>query len=116
MAPKIPAPTPGHDLASELLMGMRLVGVKYRRIEMDAPFGLAFGNAPGRAQFHFIGRGPVLLRTPSGQEFPLATGDALLLPPGRQHELRSAPDVAGRGIDVFSCTHLCSSVRAVTSP
>ncbi|MDM9560172.1 AraC family transcriptional regulator [Bordetella petrii] len=116
MAPKIPAPTPGHDLASELLMGMRLVGVKYRRIEMDAPFGLAFGNAPGRAQFHFIGRGPVLLRTASGQEFPLATGDALLLPQGGQHELLSAPDVASRDIDVFASTNLCATVCAVTPP
>ncbi len=30
------------DLISELLRGMRLSGVKYRRIEASAPFGVAF--------------------------------------------------------------------------
>lgn len=40
------------DLISELLRGMRLSGVKYRRIEASAPFGVAFHQAPGKAQFH----------------------------------------------------------------
>ena len=42
------------DLISELLRGMRLSGVKYRRIEASAPFGVAFHQAPGKAQFHFV--------------------------------------------------------------
>lgn len=33
------------DLISELLRGMRLSGVKYRRIEASAPFGVAFHQA-----------------------------------------------------------------------
>ena len=48
------------DLISELLRGMRLSGVKYRRIEASAPFGVAFHQAPGTAQFHFVSRGPLL--------------------------------------------------------
>ena len=50
------------DLISELLRGMRLSGVKYRRIEASAPFGVAFHQAPGRAQFHFVSHGSALLR------------------------------------------------------
>jgi hypothetical protein len=38
-------------LISELLRGMRLSGVKYRRIEASAPFGVAFSHAPGKARF-----------------------------------------------------------------
>src|SRR5690606_26496867 len=42
--PRVPA-----DLVSELLMGMRLVGIEYRRIEISPPFGLRFGTVDGRA-------------------------------------------------------------------
>lgn len=45
------------DLISELLRGMRLSGVKYRRIEASSPFGVAFHHAPGKAQFHFVSHG-----------------------------------------------------------
>ena len=40
------------DLISELLRGMRLSGVKYRRIEASAPFGVAFHRH--RAKHSFI--------------------------------------------------------------
>ena len=53
---------PGIDLTSELLRGMRLSGVNYRRIETARPFGVGFSAVAGKAQFHFISRGPVLLR------------------------------------------------------
>ena len=39
------------DLISELLRGMRLSGVKYRRIEASSPFGVAFHQAPGKCLF-----------------------------------------------------------------
>ena len=66
MPAPLPPPSDPHDLASELLLGMRLVGVQYKRIEAVAPFGFGFGKAPGRAQFHHAqlhpdgsaGRGP----------------------------------------------------------
>ena len=38
------------DLTSELLQGMRLSGVKYRRIETSRPFGVEFNSVPGKAQ------------------------------------------------------------------
>ncbi len=53
---------PAIDLTSELLRGMRLSGVNYRRIETARPFGVGFSAVAGKAQFHFISRGPVLLR------------------------------------------------------
>jgi hypothetical protein len=36
------------DLTSELLRGMRLSGVNYRRIETGRPFGVAFNSVPGK--------------------------------------------------------------------
>ncbi|MDU5839337.1 MAG: cupin domain-containing protein, partial [Pantoea sp.] len=80
------------DLTSELLMGMRLHGVTYQRIQLAAPFGLRYEHAPGRAQFHFVGRGPLLVRGASGAMFTLNTGDALLIPHGKPHSLLSSPD------------------------
>lgn len=111
----MPAPVVAHDPdpASELLLGMRLFGVQYRRIEVARPFGVSFGSAPGRAQFHFIGRGPVLLRTEDGMLFPLQTGDALLMPQGRAHTLLSSDDVPCRDITAFQATPLCDSVKDI---
>ncbi|MFC6654286.1 cupin domain-containing protein [Roseibium salinum] len=51
---------------SELLMGMRLLGVHYQRVLATPPFGLRFATVPGRAQFHFVSRGPVYLRNALG--------------------------------------------------
>ncbi len=104
-----------HDLASELLLGMRLLGVQYRRIELAAPFGIGFINAPGRAQFHFVSRGPVLLRTGTGTVYSLNTGDALLLPQGIDHVLLSSPDVACKDIRAFDTTPVCGNVCCVKS-
>jgi quercetin dioxygenase-like cupin family protein len=59
---------------------MRLSGVKYRRIEASAPFGVAFHQAPGKAQFHFVSHGSALLRMESGTTFTLSGGDALFIP------------------------------------
>lgn len=108
-----PLPSDTHDLASELLLGMRLVGVQYKRIEAVAPFGLGFGKAPGRAQFHFVGRGPVFLRGTSGTLYRLETGDAALLPQGGAHALLSTPDNLCQDIADFETTDLCATVCAV---
>jgi AraC-like DNA-binding protein len=53
MASPNPAPPP-LDLMSELLLGMRLRGVQYRRIEVAPPFGLGFGDASSRAHLHVV--------------------------------------------------------------
>lgn len=103
------------DLVSELLMGMRLVGLDYRRIEITPPFGLRFGTVEGRAQFHFIARGPVFLRGGGETVHAMNTGDAVLLPRGGEHDLVSAPDLIGRDIAAFQSSPLCRSVSAINS-
>ncbi|MDI6025045.1 AraC family transcriptional regulator [Corticibacterium sp. UT-5YL-CI-8] len=105
-----PPPT---DLVSELLMGMRLVGLDYRRIQMTPPFGIGFGEVEGRAQFHFVARGPVFLRSPAGVLHEMNAGDAVLLPRGGRHDLSSAPDQPSRDIGGLNAAPLCRSVSAV---
>ena len=106
------------DVVSELLLGMRLNGLSYRRIRMSPPFGLRFGAAPsdGRAQFHFVANGSVLLRTAAGAVQALATHDAVLLPQGSRHELVSGLDVTSRDIAAYRANTLCAAVGAITAP
>ncbi|KAF1004890.1 MAG: RCS-specific HTH-type transcriptional activator RclR [Luteibacter sp.] len=107
----------GTDLTSELLMGMRLIGVEYRRIELAPPLGLSFGKAAGLAHFHFVGRGPVHLRCASGKTYRLDTGDAVLMPHGGEHEVVSALDVSPC-LDVreLEATTLCPTVTSIERP
>ncbi|CAO3436871.1 AraC family transcriptional regulator [Azospirillum doebereinerae] len=104
---------PAHDLVSELLLGMRLYGVQYRRIQVAPPFGIGFGTVTGRAQFHFVARGPVFLRTGSGALHRLDAGDAVLLPRGGPHDLVSSPDHSSRDIASFESATLCETVCAI---
>lgn len=39
------------NLTSELLQGMRLSGVKYRRIETSRPFGVEFNSVLAKRSF-----------------------------------------------------------------
>ncbi|WP_342027681.1 AraC family transcriptional regulator [Paramesorhizobium deserti] len=100
---------------SELLLGMRLNGVHYKRIQMTPPFGIGFGAVEGRAQFHFVARGPVFLRTVGGVMQKLDTHDAMLLPRGGQHELLSALDLPSRDIVTYESIPLCKTVGAITA-
>ncbi|KWI50574.1 AraC family transcriptional regulator [Burkholderia pseudomultivorans] len=113
--PLLPPVPDTHDLVSELLLGMRLSGVQYRRIQVARPFGLSFGHAPGRAQFHFVGRGPVLLRDAAGATMQLEAGDAILLPHGNMHALVSDPDAPCREINGFEAAKICDTVASVGS-
>jgi AraC-like DNA-binding protein len=101
------------DLVSELLMGMRLFGIEYRRIQITAPFGIRFGLVEGRAQFHFVARGPVFLRSAAGTVHPMNAGDAVLLPRGGPHDLVSQPDLPSRDVGAFETAPLCQSVSAI---
>lgn len=101
------------DLTSELLMGMRLYGVKYQRIALHAPFGLQYDEAPGRAQLHFVGRGTLLLRAASGTIYPLQAGDALLIPHGKAHALISDETAHCEPITTFNSKPICPSVCAI---
>jgi len=102
------------DLVSELLMGMRLVGLDYRRIQISPPFGIRFGGPGGRAQFHFIARGPVFLRC-GETVHAMNTGDAVLLPRGSAHDLLSQPDLPSRDVRDFDAVPLCHCVSAITA-
>lgn len=99
---------------SELLLGMRLLGVEYRRIVIAPPFGIGFGTVPGRAQFHFVAQGSAFLRTAGGLLQPLGAGDAVLLPQGGAHDLVSDPARPGRDVASFAATPLCATVSAIT--
>lgn len=108
MAPQTP------DLISELLHGMRLSGVNYRRIEASAPFGIAFGAARGKAQFHFVSRGPAVLRMASGATFTLASGDALFIPNGDAHALLSDESADVTPLAALPSEPICRSVCAIS--
>ena len=103
------------DLISELLRGMRLSGVKYRRIEASAPFGVAFHQAPGKAQFHFVSRGSALLRMESGATITLSGGDALFIPNGNAHALLSDEKATITPVSAFPSEPICGSVCAIRS-
>lgn len=98
------------DLISEMLRGMRLSGVKYRRIEASAPFGVAFSHAPGKAQFHFISRGPAVLKMESGATFALNSGDALFIPNGNSNALLSDEHADVTPVSAFPSEPICNSV------
>lgn len=104
------------DLTSELLMGMRLYGVNYQRIAVSAPFGLHYEHAPGRAQFHFVGRGSLLVRGASGEVFQLNSGDALLVPHGKPHSLISSEEADCQCIKNMASKPICDSVCAIAAP
>ena len=101
-----------HDPVSELLMGMRLRGASYGRLQLTPPFGIRFPAAP-EARFHFIARGKVLLRTPGESGRDLACGDAVLLPRGEMHEIVTGPNVQMRDYESYARTPLCPEVAAV---
>jgi AraC-like DNA-binding protein len=101
------------DLISELLLGMRLVGLHYRRVQMTPPFGVRFDADVGRAQFHFVARGPVYVRCDSGAQCVLQTGDAVLLPRGGGHEMVSSPNLGALDITGFDAVPICRQVDAI---
>lgn len=106
---------PAIDLTSELLRGMRLSGVNYRRIETARPFGVGFSAVAGKAQFHFISRGPALLRMASGEQFTLESGDALFIPNGDGHALLSDPQATVVNVAQLPSETVCSTVSCINA-
>jgi AraC-like DNA-binding protein len=106
---------PPPDLVSELLLGMRLQGLRYRRMQLAPPFGVRFGAEAGRALFHFVAGGAVYLRGSNGAIQVLGAGAAVLLPRGGAHDLVSAPDVPSRDIATFETAALCDTVCAISA-
>jgi len=87
----MPSPSTSSDLIGALLLGMRLSGVQFRRSLLGTDAGVGFSNTAGRGQFHFVGRGPVWLRSASGAVHALHSGAALLVPHGGPHAMLPAP-------------------------
>ncbi|RMV75100.1 AraC family transcriptional regulator [Pseudomonas amygdali] len=92
---------PSNDPISELLLGMRLFGVQFRRLEVVPPLGVGFTNAIGRAQFHFVGRGPVWLRSAENVLYKLDTGDAVLIPRGGHHAMVTTENTSASDVQRF---------------
>ncbi|MFC0409689.1 AraC family transcriptional regulator [Roseomonas elaeocarpi] len=111
--PPLDQPAPSPDLMSELLLGMRLRGIQYRRIQARPPFGLGFGARPGYAHFHFLATGTATLRTADGTLHDLRSGTAAFLPHAEAHQLLSAADAPVEDIANFSTAPLCDTVCAV---
>jgi AraC-like DNA-binding protein len=101
-----------HDAVSELLMGMRLRGASYGRLQLSPPFGVRFPAGP-EARFHFVARGKVTLRAPGEAQRELGCGDAVLLPRGEPHEIVTGPNVSLRDYESYTRKPLCSDVAAV---
>ncbi|GBR62758.1 AraC family transcriptional regulator [Gluconobacter wancherniae] len=103
------------DLMSELLLGMRLRGIQYRRIHTGASFGFAFRAKPGCAYFHFLATGTANLLTEDGVLQPLSAGNAVFLPHGNAHQIISSPDAPVQDIDHYNVVSLSETVCAVTA-
>lgn len=104
---------PQPDLMSELLLGMRLRGVEYRRIEVSPPFGLDFGEAAHRARLHVVVSGAAVLRGAAGAVSPLAAGTAVFLPHGGRHQLLSAVDLPCQDIASLEDRPICATLSEI---
>lgn len=101
------------SLVSELLTGMRLRGVQYRRIQTGPAFGMGFDDKPGHAYFYFLAVGTAMIRTEDGELHKLSTGSATFMPHGRRHQFLSDADIAFQDIEKFDAAPLGESVSGV---
>ena len=101
------------DLINELLRGMRLRGVDYRRIQASPSFGLGFAEKPGHAWFHFMAVGNAVLRMEDGTTYALSAGNAVFISHGAAHQLYSHADVPVQDIDRLDGVPLGDTVSAV---
>ncbi|HHL2499676.1 TPA: AraC family transcriptional regulator [Yersinia enterocolitica] len=103
------------DLISELLTGMRLSGVQYRRIQTGPSFGLGFEARRGHAYFHFLAVGSAILRTSDGALHELSAGSAVFMPQGETHQLLSDADISFHDIDNFATAPLGDAVSGINT-
>lgn len=101
------------DLMNELLLGMRLRGIQYRRIHAASSFGFAFKAKPGCAYFHFLATGKAELLTENGRLQTLSAGNAVFLPQGSAHKIFSDPQVSVQDITHCDVIALSDTVCAV---
>ena len=105
--------SPSSNLVSELLTGMRLRGVQYRRIQTGPAFGMGFEDKPGHAYFHFLAVGTAFICTDDGESHKLSAGSAAFMPHGRKHQLLSDAGIAFQDIEKFDAAPLGESVSGV---
>ena len=103
------------DFTNELLRGMRLSGVEYRRIQAGPTFGLSFAERPGHAWFHFIATGSAVLRMDDGTTYELSAGNAVFISHGAPHQLLSDVGHDAEDIDSFDCVSLGEVTTAVNA-
>lgn len=103
------------ELISELLAGLRLHGVQYRRIQTGNTFGLHFASRPGHAYLHYVAVGDVLLKTTGGNCLTLSAGEAVFIPHGIEHQLLSATTVDVMNIDDLETALLDDNVSGLDS-
>ncbi|MCK3841600.1 MULTISPECIES: AraC family transcriptional regulator [Pseudomonas] len=101
------------DLINELLRGMRLRGVQYRRIQAGPSFGMGFDAKPGHAYFHFLAAGHATLRGEDGNLFELSAGNAVFIAHGGAHALLSDASAGVHDIGDFDSAPLGDAVCAV---
>lgn len=104
---------PISNLISELLTGMRLRGIEYRRIQVGPSFGLRFEARPGHGYFHYLAVGSAVLRMADGSLHELSAGNAAFIPQGAAHHLLSSPDAPAQDIGSFEASPLGDAVSAV---
>ncbi len=76
------------DVLSSVLREMRFESAGYRRLELRAPWGIAFEQA-GLRGIHIVVRGRCELLLEDGSVHALATGDLVVTPRADPHVLRS---------------------------
>ncbi|QAY78402.1 AraC family transcriptional regulator [Sphingosinicella sp. BN140058] len=79
------------DPLSGLLRDLRIAGVAYGYGRLSAPWGIDFPH-DGTGRLHFVIEGEAWLQAKGEAAQRLAVGDAVFLPRGAPHALRSAPE------------------------
>jgi len=100
-------------LISELLTGMRLRGVQYRRVQTGPSFGLSFEAKAGHGFFYYLAVGSAVLRTEAGGLHKLSAGNAVFLPHGQAHQWLSAEDADLQDIETLEAALIGNSVTDV---
>lgn len=84
---------PSIDALTDMLLGLRVEGVRYGRRHLDGSWAFSFASHP-EATFYFAGAAPFWIRGGEGDWTPVEAGEAVLLPRGGAHVIASEPGAA----------------------
>ncbi len=82
------------DVLAEILSTTRVGAAIYGRVELYAPFAMAFDRI-NKAGFHVVQRGTCWLTPAKGSPIELAQGDVVMLPRGWTHTIGHRPGLRG---------------------